>query len=372
VKTTQDGGTSPELTQLNLNHQLADLGMLIAQYKHREIERDQLLTTERAHRRVAEALYQASLILNSSLNYEKVLDCILEQAQQLIPHDASSLMLIEGGAARMFRWQGYDRFTAKGDVVTLSFNIADTPTFHTMQETGHPLVIPSVERDPTWVTLSKSGWVKSYLGAPICTRGRVIGFINLNSNTPDFFSPADIEPLQAFTNLIAIALANAQLYNQGRQEVIERVRALKRERNFISAVLETAGALVMILNRHGRIIRFNRACEETTGYTFEEVRGKYWWDLFLPPEEIEPIKVDLEKLWLDYLPNRYESHWLTKAGQQRLITWSNTVLFDQTGVVEYIINTGIDLTERKQAEEALQSHRNGSGKLFCPSAIMFM
>jgi PAS domain S-box-containing protein len=77
--------------------------------------------------------------------------------------------------------------------------------------------------------------------------------------------------------------------------------------------------------------------------------------LFLPPEEVETVKAELEKLGADGLPRQYENHWLTRDGQRRLITWSNTVLFDSTGAVEYIVNTGIDLTEQKQAEAALQS-----------------
>ena len=58
--------------------------------------------------------------------------------------------------------------------------------------------------------------------------------------------------------------------------------ALQQERNFVSAILDTVGALVVVLDREGRIMRFNRACELTTGYSLEEVHGKYIWDFFLP------------------------------------------------------------------------------------------
>ncbi|NJN99504.1 MAG: PAS domain S-box protein [Anaerolineales bacterium] len=186
-------------------------------------------------------------------------------------------------------------------------------------------------------------------------QNRLIGFLNLNSATPFHFDQDDVERLQAFVSQAAIALKNARLYDLLRQESIERVRALKRERNFISAVLDTANALVLVLNRHGRIVRFNRACEQTTGFTFEEVRGRFWWDIFLPPEEIEPIKAEFEALWLNQPPKRYENEWVTKDGQRRLISWSNTVLTDAKGAIEYILNTGIDLTERRLAEDALHS-----------------
>jgi PAS domain S-box-containing protein len=56
--------------------------------------------------------------------------------------------------------------------------------------------------------------------------------------------------------------------------------ALLEERNFISAILEAVNALIVVLDDQGRFVRFNRACEQITGYSLEEVKGKYIWDLF--------------------------------------------------------------------------------------------
>src|ERR1700716_518361 len=53
--------------------------------------------------------------------------------------------------------------------------------------------------------------------------------------------------------------------------------ALQEERNVVSAILHTVGALVVVLDSVGRIVRFNRACEEGSGYPFAEVKGKYFW-----------------------------------------------------------------------------------------------
>ena len=129
--------------------------------------------------------------------------------------------------------------------------------------------------------------------------------------------------------------------------------ALESERNFVSTVLDTAGALVVVLDPQGRIVRFNRACELTTGYTFDEVSGKPFWDLFLIPEEVERVRAIFDELRAGYFPNEGENYWVTKEGDRRLITWSNTALLDSEGSVEHIIGTGIDITERKHAEEAL-------------------
>ncbi len=129
---------------------------------------------------------------------------------------------------------------------------------------------------------------------------------------------------------------------------------LQQERDFIATVLDTAGALVVVLDRQGRIVRFNRTCQQTTGYTFDQVKGKLLWDLFLPPAEVEQVKAIFKEPQAGRFPNEHENYWMARDGSRRLITWSNAALLNDEGLVEYIINTGLDTTERKRAEEALR------------------
>lgn len=138
------------------------------------------------------------------------------------------------------------------------------------------------------------------------------------------------------------------------QDITERKRAeleLLEERNFVSAILDTANALIIVLDEQGRIIRFNRACEQITGYSFEDVKGQCFWDFLLIPEEVEPVKAVFQNLLSGKFPNEYENYWVARDGNRRLLSWSNTVLFDADGLLKYIIGIGIDITERKQAEE---------------------
>ncbi|MEH2002192.1 MAG: GAF domain-containing protein [Nostoc sp.] len=151
------------------------------------------------------------------------------------------------------------------------------------------------------------------------------------------------------------------------REVSERKRteeALNQERNFISAVLDTADALVVVLNSQGQFVRFNQACEQITGYSFDEVRGRYCWNLLLIPEQVEPIKAIFEQLRTGQIPNlkEYENYWVMKDGNRRLIAWSNSLLKDYEGSVEYIVATGIDITDvsdelrlRKRSERLLNA-----------------
>ena len=129
--------------------------------------------------------------------------------------------------------------------------------------------------------------------------------------------------------------------------------ALQAERNVVSAILHTVGALVVVLDPEGRIIRFNRACEQASGYSFAEVAGQKVWDLFMVPEEIDRFKSAFEQLCSDQWPSGYEGYLLKRDGTRRLIAWSSTVLPGNDGAPTYIIATGIDITERKHLEKTI-------------------
>jgi PAS domain S-box-containing protein len=160
-------------------------------------------------------------------------------------------------------------------------------------------------------------------------------------------------------SLIVLAIVYYFIY----YEVIERKRAeqtLNQERKLISAVLDTTSALVIVLDSQGQIVRFNQACEQITGYSFDEVRGRCYWNLFLIPEKLEPVKAAFEQMRSGQPPNHDENYWVMKDGSRRLIAWSNTTLKDDDGCIEYIVGTGIDITDvhdelhlRKRAQQHL-------------------
>ncbi len=133
----------------------------------------------------------------------------------------------------------------------------------------------------------------------------------------------------------------------------ESEKALQRERDFSSAVLDTAGSLVVVLDPKACIVGFNRACELVSGYSFEDVKGRNAFELLLVPEELTEVSAMFDRLRAGQFPTSIENHWVTKSGSRRLIAWSNTALLGADGTVEYIIGTGIDITERKQSERKI-------------------
>ena len=116
---------------------------------------------------------------------------------------------------------------------------------------------------------------------------------------------------------------------------------------FARILTETTRSLVCVLDRDGRILLFNEACERATGYRREEVLGRDARDLVIPPEEREAFGEFLTYVWRSGAPSPQVGHWQTKAGRLRLIAWSNHPMPGPGGEPEALVTTGIDLTDRE-------------------------
>jgi len=126
--------------------------------------------------------------------------------------------------------------------------------------------------------------------------------------------------------------------------------AWRQESALTAAILDTSGALILVLDSQDRIVRFNHACERTAGYSAEEVKGKRVWDLFRTPAEGQELRAVLGRLRAGEFPIHYENHWRTRQGERRRIAWASTVLPDPSGALAHVISSGIDITDRHQAE----------------------
>ncbi len=148
-------------------------------------------------------------------------------------------------------------------------------------------------------------------------------------------------------------------------ELKQAEEALQQERNFVSAILHTVGTLIMVLDLDGRVVQFNRACEQTTGWRFDNVKGMHAWELFPMAEDSQKFRHAFAQLRLRNAPSDLEWHWVTGEAGPRLISWSGTILPDSEGQVRHIIATGIDITESKRLETAIleisarEEHRIG-------------
>ncbi|MBN1873872.1 MAG: PAS domain S-box protein [Anaerolineae bacterium] len=150
----------------------------------------------------------------------------------------------------------------------------------------------------------------------------------------------------------------AQSNQRLEREIEDRKQAetdLRRERDFAESLLQTAQAIILVLDPQGRIVRINPYMEKLSGYQLAEIEGKDWFTTFLPEH-------DRERIWAVFLEavehigsHRLVSAILTKDGVTRHIEWHTKTLQDLQGNIHGILSIGQDITERLRAEEALRA-----------------
>ncbi|WP_242395648.1 sensor histidine kinase [Anaeromyxobacter oryzisoli] len=115
--------------------------------------------------------------------------------------------------------------------------------------------------------------------------------------------------------------------------------------------MEHTGALVVVLDRSARVVRWNAACARVTGVPAEEMCGTPIWTV-VPADERDGARAVLDQLVAGGRGGDHEVHLLSRTGPARLVAWSNCVLRDEAGEVAYLVGTGIDVTGRAEAEQA--------------------
>jgi PAS domain S-box-containing protein len=134
---------------------------------------------------------------------------------------------------------------------------------------------------------------------------------------------------------------------------LKQKQALQEERDFVSAILDAAqDLLVMVLDPEGRIVQFNRVCQELSGYSIEEARGRHPWDFLVPPQEIVAVEKTFKEV-LGGAASQTACHWITKDGRRLLIGWSNSPAIIG-GSVRCMIASGVDQTEHAEARQKAQ------------------
>ena len=132
--------------------------------------------------------------------------------------------------------------------------------------------------------------------------------------------------------------------------------------SFATILTETTQSLVCVLDRDGRILLFNEACERATGFSHEEVIGRDAREFVIPPEEREAFTEFLAYVWKTRVPSPQVGHWQTKDGGRRLIAWSNKPMAGAGGALVSLVTTGIDLTDRAPRSARARARAGGRSR----------
>jgi len=140
--------------------------------------------------------------------------------------------------------------------------------------------------------------------------------------------------------------------------------ALFESERRLRSMMENMHLVAMMLDINGDISFCNDYLLQITGWSRDEVLGRNWFDTFIPGDLQAVKQMFLDAMENGSLPVHYENPILTKYGEVRLIKWNNSVLNGVEGEVIGAASIGEDITERKQAEEALRrmsTHDNLTG-----------
>ncbi|WP_040484638.1 PAS domain S-box protein [Lyngbya aestuarii] len=209
--------------------------------------------------------------------------------------------------------------------------------------------------------------IRCYFGIPIQTNeGVLVGMLSIMDYEPRQMSPDTRQALEAVAEQVSVQmnLHRQLIHAKGKliklEDTIQKRSSIwdivRQERDFVCNVLDTLSALVIVLDPQGKIIRFNRTCEEISGLSAEEVEGK-------TPQEVG-LSIDYSPIKADSFSSKYstslaefppycESEWIDPNRRTHLIGWSNTIIYNPDSSVEHLIATGTDITMRRESEKML-------------------
>lgn len=172
---------------------------------------------EREARRFAEALRDAGLVLSSSLEFDRVADQVLDQIGRVIPYDAAGIFGVEDEQVRLIRARPVPE-PAAGEAGGPGMPLHETPGhLDGMIRNLSPSAIPDIPAAevPAGAFAPFTG-TRSWVGAPVMAKGRVIACLSLHKFAGEPYEPAQAEQLLAFAGHAALALENARLFAEVR------------------------------------------------------------------------------------------------------------------------------------------------------------
>ncbi len=173
-----------------------------------------LYQSARRQRMLAESMRAVSLELSGSLQSNEILGILLDRLRLIVPYDSGCAMLIDGSVAKVACQRGYERFGLAEEVSNPQLPINEIPHLLKINDTSQPLLISNVQADPNWISMKTSAHVRSWIGAPLAARERMLGFLSLDKVEPGFYKSEHVKNLETLASHVSMALLNAQIYGE--------------------------------------------------------------------------------------------------------------------------------------------------------------
>ena len=180
------------------------------------LQQARLYLKERHQREQAEALRETGEALNSSLDFDEILNLLLGQVSRAIRYDSANIIQIEGNVATILDTHGYERYgkATVEKVENLSFKVSETPNLKWIIEHKEPLVISDVHKYEGWRKEKGIVQTRAWVGVPIFVDEEISVLFALSKQQPDYYHKGHVNTLRAFASQVGLALENARLYEE--------------------------------------------------------------------------------------------------------------------------------------------------------------
>jgi len=140
---------------------------------------------------------------------------------------------------------------------------------------------------------------------------------------------------------------------------VKTEQALRLEKEKFATYLDNAAVMTLVLDEQGTILLINQMGCDVLGQPVEDILGRNWFDRYLPAHRRDEIKqVHDEMISGATEPvGLFENPVINAQGDERLIRWHNSVLKNRKGKIIATLRSGVDITDERNAEQALESAR---------------
>lgn len=237
-----------------------------------------LYHSEKARRLLAETLYEVVRALSRTLDFSEVLNLILQELAEIVPHDRAAVMLRQADdALQAVAFRGFPPGVSLKDI---HVPIRENDVFDKIRRSQKPLLLEDVAGRYDWQNLEGLPQARSWIGIPLVHSDTVIGMLSLAREEARPFTEEEVKLAITFGGQAAVTIANARLYNdllifneklesmvaertQALQEAYNKLERLDRAKtDFIGVVAHELRTPLTVLQGYAQILEQDPAMKQ--------------------------------------------------------------------------------------------------------------
>jgi PAS domain S-box-containing protein len=246
-----------------INTVAGGLGTAIAKFK--------LFETERRRARDAENLREATATLNNSLDLNNLFEVTFGMLARFAAFDSASIFILSEDAVKVVATKNLPPGLA---IVGSQFPLSEK--WKWIYQARTPLLIEDAQTDPSFEKWAGTEYIRGWIGLPLVVKDKVIGFVHLDSRTPDAFTEEQAILLQTCVNQAAIAIENARLF-EAEQQRRREAETLREVATAVASTLDEGQAIQVILEQLSKVVPFNSASVQILRDGYLEIVGGVGW-----------------------------------------------------------------------------------------------